>query len=89
MFEDETTVAWQATLHHAPVVDAGGEEIGTVAEVLGDESEDIFHGIALRRRHDGETVEIPAARIKRVTTGHVITDLSADEAGDLPPYEVS
>lgn len=87
MFEDETAVAWQAMPPHAPVVDADGGEIGTVAQVLGDEDEDIFHGVAVRRKHDGVTVEIPAARIKRVTTEHVMTDLSGDEAGALPRYD--
>ena len=89
MFEDETTLAWQATPRHAPVVDSGGDEIGTVAEVLGDEDDDIFHGIALKMRGDGETVEVPAARVKRVTTGHVITDLSSDELHALPRYRRS
>jgi hypothetical protein len=89
MFEDETTVAWQATPRHAPVTDAEGNEIGTVAELLGDEGDDIFHGIAVKRRHDGETVEISAARVKRVTTGHVVTDLSAAEASALPRYDRS
>jgi hypothetical protein len=89
VFEDETTVAWQATPRHAPVVDAQGDEIGTVAEILGDEGEDIFHGVALRRPHGGETVEIAAARIKLVITEHVMTDLSPDEAGALPPYDRS
>lgn len=89
MFEDETTIAWQATPRHAPVVDAGGEEIGTVAEVLGDEAEDIFHGIALKRNGDGETVEVPAARVKRVTVRHVITDLSSDETRSLRRYDRS
>lgn len=83
MFDDETTIAWPAMPQHAPVVDADGDEIGSVAEVLGDESEDIFHGVAMRRSHDGQTVEIPAARIKRITTGHVVTDLSEDEVSGL------
>lgn len=89
MFEDETVVAWQAMPHKAPVVGAGGEEIGTAEAVLGDEAEDIFHGIVARRKHDGETVEIPALRIKRMTTGHVITDLAPDEAQALAPYSRS
>ncbi|HET7419732.1 MAG TPA: hypothetical protein VFL27_05085 [Candidatus Dormibacteraeota bacterium] len=86
MFEDETTIAWPATPRHAPVVDAQGHEIGAVSRVLGDESEDIFHGVAMRRVHDGQAVEIPAARIKRITVGHVITDLSSDEVAQLAPY---
>ena len=84
MFEDETTVAWQAMPRHAPVVDADGEQIGTVAEVLGDEEEDIFHGLSVKRSRDGETVEIPAAHVKRVTAAHVIPDLSAAELAALP-----
>ena len=86
MFEDETTVAWQAMPLHAPVVDAEGDEIGTVAEVLGDEDEDIFHGLAVRLKHDGKTVEIAAVHVTRVTTERVITDLSAGDAGGLPRY---
>jgi rRNA processing protein Gar1 len=89
VFEEETTIAWQATPRHAPVVDAQGEEIGSVAAVLGDEGEDIFHGVALKRKHDGDTVEIPAVRIKRVTAGHVITDLAPGDVGSLQPYDVS
>lgn len=88
MFDDETTIAWPATPPHAPVVDAQGGEIGRVAAILGDEAEDIFHGLALKRAHDGETVQIPAARIRRVTTAHVITDLTAAEVDALPPYEL-
>ena len=71
---------------HAPVVDAQGDEIGIVTAVLGDESEDIFHGVAVTRRHDGQTVEIAAARIKRITTGHVVTDLAPDEVAGLAHY---
>ena len=86
MFEDETPVAWQAMPANAPVVDVDGEEIATAEAVLGDEDEDIFHGIVARRKHDGQTVEIPALRIKRMTTRHVITDLAPDEAEALARY---
>jgi len=85
MFEDETEVAWQATPDHAPVVAADGTRIGTTEKVLGDLEEDIFHGLMVRRA-DGEAVEIPARRIKRVTRQHVVTDLGRQEAQTLPAY---
>jgi len=85
MFEDETTVAWRAMPRHAPVVAADGSEIGTAESVLGDDDEDIFHGIVLKRNHDGARVEIPAARIKKMTEHHVVTDLGDGEAGALRP----
>ena len=85
MFENETQVAWQAMPQHAPVVSSDGSEIGTTEKLLGDLNEDIFHGVVIRRR-DGEAVEIPATRIKRMTAHRVVTDLQANEAETLPPY---
>src|SRR5207253_6477164 len=86
MFEDETPVAWQAVPAHAPVVGADGSEIGIAESVLGDEEQDIFHGIVLRRSPDGEKVELPARRIKKMTSRRVITDLGTGDVGSLPPY---
>jgi hypothetical protein len=86
VFEDETTIAWTAMPRHAPVVGADGSEIGTAESVLGDQNEDIFHGLVVRRHTDGERVEVPAARVKKMTEHHVVTDLAATEAGTLRPY---
>jgi hypothetical protein len=86
MFDEETPVAWQAVPREASVVAADGTEIGTAETMLGDLEEDIFHGVVLKRSQDGETVELPAARVKHMTTGHVITDLAPGEALQLTPY---
>ena len=79
-------MAWTALPRDAAVVDGDGDEIGRVKYVLGDEQEDIFHGIAMRRASDGETVEVPWRRIKQMTEQHVVTDVSTDEAGALAAY---
>ena len=86
MYEDETPVAWTALPRDAIVVAADGSEIGRVRFVLGDQQEDIFHGIAARRAHDGETVEVPWRRIKSMTEKHVVTDLYPDEVASLAAY---
>ena len=86
MFEDETPVAWTALPRDAIVVGADGSEIGRVHHVLGDQEDDIFHGIAMRRANDGETVEVPWTRIKRTTEKHVVTDIYPGDIGSLPPY---
>ena len=86
MPEDERQLSWQAMPRHAPVVASDGSHIGTAEKLLGDVDEDIFHGVVIRRE-DGEAVEIPATRVKRMTAQHVITDLEADEAEHLPPYK--
>ena len=87
MYEDETPVAWTVMPRHAAVVGADGSEIGTAESVLGDEAEDIFHGIVLRR--DGGLFEVPAAHVKKITALHVITDLADSDTQALRPYRAS
>src|ERR1700692_1261520 len=77
MFDDETAVAWRAMPYRAQVVAADGSEIGTAESLLGDEEEDIFHGIVIKPTHSGKPLEIPAVRITKITTQHGVTDLSA------------
>jgi len=72
--------------YRAPVVAADGSEIGTAESLLGDESEDIFHGIVVKHRRTGKHLEVPAARIKKITEKHVVTDLTEAGAANLEPY---
>ena len=86
MFEDEPAIAWIAMPYRARVYGIDGAEIGTAESLLGDEGEDIFHGIAIKRSIGGHTLEIPAARIKRITEKGVATDLDASDVAALQPY---
>ena len=85
MFEDEAQLAWIAMPYRVTVVTADGTRIGTAESLLGDEQEDIFHGIAVKAA-DGRLVEIPAARVKRITGRGVATDLAQDEISRLETY---
>lgn len=82
----EQQVAWTATPYRAPVVGADGEEIGTTESLMGDEADDIFHGLAVKLKH-GRMAEIPAERIKRITTEKVYTDIARDQLDQLPDYQ--
>ncbi len=86
MFEDETPIAWTKLAEKEPVLAADGTEIGRIHQVLGDRNEDIFHGLAVKLASGGRVVEVPMARIKRMTERHVLTDLSPSEAAALPVY---
>ena len=79
-------VAWIAMPYKAPVLDREGHKIGTTESLLGDEQEDIFHGLVLRTE-GRDLKEIPGARVTRITTTQVRTDLEAGEVDRLPPYE--
>lgn len=84
MFDDEPAIAWTAMPYRAAVVTVDGSHIGTAESLLGDEGEDIFHGIAVHAA--GRMVEIPAARIKKITASGVLTDLDDDGVAQLQPY---
>ncbi len=71
---------------HAAVVAEDGSVIGTSESLLGDQDEDIFHGVVVRRSGDGELVEVAAARVTRMTANHIVTDLAASDTGALPAY---
>lgn len=72
--------------YRATVVDRDGAPIGTAESLLGDEEEDIFHGIVLRRSADHKLVEVPAASVLRITSSRVVTDLDSASTAALPPY---
>lgn len=82
----EEQVAWTAMPDRATVVDSSGNDIGTAESVIGDEDEDIFHGIAVRLKQHGRLVEIAAARIERITTARVYTTVPPEDVGRLPDY---
>jgi PRC-barrel domain len=85
--DEEREVAWLAMPEKAPVMGESGEEIGRMEEVLGDEEDDIFHGIVLKLARGGHKVEVRAERIPKITTRRVYTDLTADELEHLPPIK--
>lgn len=84
--ETEHQVAWTAMPYRAQVVDANGAEIGTAESLMGDEAEDIFHGIAVKLKNGGRLVEVTAAQIDRVTHQRVRTNIAPSDVAGLPEY---
>jgi len=83
--DEEREIAWLAMPEKAPVVGRDGEEIGRAEGLLGDEGDDIFHGIVVKLARGGK-VEVAADRIPKITTHRVYTDLAADELERLPQF---
>ncbi len=84
---EEKQVAWPVTPKEAPVVGAGGELLGEVEAVLGDDEVNIFHGLAMKPEDGGDLVEVPGARVDRITTERVYTSIARSEVPSLEPYE--
>jgi hypothetical protein len=83
----EQEVAWTAMPYRAPVLDSAGNEIGTTESLMGDEDEDIFHGVAVRLKHHGRMVEVVAESVRRITASRVYTTVPPDKVASLPDYK--
>ena len=80
-------IAWLALEKGAHVFGSDGEEIGKVAEVLGDRQKDIFSGVAVRDGFLSSKRIVPADLIEEITTEGVKLSLPSTEAEKrLEPY---
>ena len=66
---------------------ADGSDVGTVAETLGDESHDIFDGLAVSTGLLSKPVYVPSEQVAEIVEGAVTLSLSADAVKRLEPYE--
>lgn len=80
MADSERPIAWLALEKGTPVLDAGGNEIGKVSEVIADEQKDIFSGIRWRHGILGDQHYVPADLIAELTVDAVHLRVSGDEA---------
>ena len=69
------------------VVDAGGEEVGSVDEVVGDSSDDIFNGLSVSTSLLGQPRYVPSEQVGSITEGRIQLTLSKAEVESLGEYE--
>jgi hypothetical protein len=69
------------------VVAADGTEVGTVAETLGDESHDIFDGLAVSTGLLSKPLYVPSEQVGEIVEGRVTLSLDAESVGRLQPHE--
>jgi len=79
-------VSWFVIEPGWKVVDAAGEDVGTVDEVVGDSSNDIFNGLAISTSLLGKPKYVPAERIAAITEGRIELALSKDELEALGEF---
>jgi len=72
-------VSWMVIEQGWSVVDADGEDVGRIDEVLGDEDADIFNGLQVLTGVLGTPKYVPAERVGEIVEGRVQLDLKKDE----------
>jgi hypothetical protein len=69
------------------VVDAAGEEVGSVDEIVGDSSDDIFNGLSVSTSLLGRPRYVPSEQVGSITEGRIHLTLSKAEIERLGEYE--
>jgi len=78
-------VSWLMIEPGWKVTGAGGNDLGKVAEVVGDSGSDIFNGLAISTGLFSKDRYVPAERIVEIVDGEVRVDLESHE--DLEEFE--
>jgi hypothetical protein len=80
-------VSWFVVERGWAVVGSDGAKLGTVDEVLGDSSLDIFDGLAVTSGVLGKPRYVPAELVAEIVEGSVRLSIAGDEFGRLDEYE--
>jgi sporulation protein YlmC with PRC-barrel domain len=80
-------VSWFLIERGWKVVDAQGEHIGRIEEVVGDTEDDIFNGLAVSSGLLGKPRYVPAEQVGEITDGQVQLTLPAEHVERLDEHE--
>jgi hypothetical protein len=69
------------------VLDAHGEHVGSVNEIVGDSSDDIFNGLSVSTSLLGRPRYVPSEQVGSITEGQVELTISKDQLERLGEYE--
>jgi hypothetical protein len=69
------------------VLDARGEHVGSVDEIVGDSSDDIFNGLSVSTSLLGRPRYVPSEQVGSITEGQVELTISKDQLERLGEYE--
>src|SRR5436190_16642958 len=79
-------VSWLLIRPGWKVLAADGTEVGEVDEVAGDDSHDIFDGLAIATSAFGKPRYVPAEQVGEITEGTVRLSLTREQVGRLGEY---
>jgi hypothetical protein len=80
-------VSWFVIEPGWKVVDAKGQEVGTVDEVAGDSSDDIFNGLSISTSLLGKPRYVPSEQVGKITDGRVHLKLTKDQIAHLGEFK--
>jgi hypothetical protein len=79
-------VSWLMIRPGWKVVAADGSEVGSVDEVTGDSSKDIFDGLAVATSALGKPLYVPAEQVGEIVEGTVRLTVTPEQVAGEPEY---
>jgi uncharacterized protein YrrD len=80
-------VSWLVIEPGWKVVAADGSDVGRVEEVVGDEENDIFNGLAVNTGMLGKPKVVPSENVAEIVEGEIRLDLPAEAIDRLDDHE--
>lgn len=80
-------VSWLMIEPGWKVLDSQGQEVGSVDEVAGDSSDDIFNGLSISTSLLGKPRYLPSEQVGTITEGRVHLKLTKDQVEHLGEFE--
>jgi hypothetical protein len=80
-------IGWRGVVYGTPVTTVDGVRVGTVREVLGSDSEDIFHGLRVGLTGGHRDVMVPANNVTTLSHAEIGLDLARSAVEALPTYD--
>jgi hypothetical protein len=84
---DDQPISWRSIIYGTPVVSSDGSRMGEVREVLGSDTEDIFHGLRVRLAGQRRDVMLAANDVTGMSDETVRTSLTSSEIEAMGPYD--
>ncbi len=82
-----TPISWRMIVYGTPVLGSDGARIGVVREVLGSDSEDIFHGLRVRINGGKRDVMIAADDVTSIRAEGIALRVDRSVVATLPTFD--
>ena len=86
MPDESQPVSWRSIVYGTPVISRDNDRLGQVREVLGDDAEDVFHGLRVALADGHRDVMVSAHDVTSLATDVVQVDLARADIDALPTY---
>src|SRR4051812_28731749 len=86
MSEDQP-ISWRSVVYGTPVKSSDNQSVGTVREMLGDDAEDIFHGVRVHISAGKRDVMVSSDDVVSMSSDAVRVDVAMSDIVALPDYD--